>query len=559
MIDHRVDYQRNRALSGPLIGWLGVVIAAALFYVFYTGLFCSDDTRYLVGVKKIVDGQHIDLGSIAERRLIFLLPSAFFYYASGQQLGAAIAVYGLFYVLLPALVCWGFRKYMGFWAGIVGLLIALTPLLYVNAGSILPDIISAFVVMLSAVFTLELLLRREFSIPARSAVLVLTGALAATGVSLKESNAVIAVLPFVLVLCCRISRRNLRAGFIDCLIMLCGSVSFFLIESVLYKVFAGSWHSSLMNRAADHGFARFIETQGLYPWSRFRFLAGTFDYWTLGLFAVALGSVAYYLCSLVLRRQFKTSSYVWLVAVTFYAWPLVYFTVGTSRFDQYMPPVIQARYFAPCAPFAALLVGLLLRELFDDISGRSRYFLIALILVVMGSGIYFSYPGRAIQYWARAKDALLVGISDVRRLGVDGVVLGGGAVNSEVDRCYRHVLQDEFPLVSRSGVDALPKPPFALFGATLAGLKARDTALASEIAANVESRNWKLALVGYYYVDETGGSDIWWLPRERAIVAEEEAGSAAFRSSVVPVGNQPWMKREMHAEVFLVTDAEDDK
>ena len=551
--------QRECVWQEWVVGWLGVVIAAALCYVFYTGLFCSDDTRYLVGVKKVVAGEYIDLSSIAERRLIFLLPSALAYYGSGGGLSAAIGIYGLFFVLLPLSLYWGFRKRIGFWAAVSGSIVALTPLLYLNAGSVLPDIFSAFIVLLTGVVTVALVNNQAVLQPSRHILLMAAGALAALGVSIKESNAVIAVLPFVLVSLGWCWKHQFKAMFADCCVMLGGSVAFFVLEGVLYRLFAGVWHSSLMNRAGDHGFARFIETQGLYPWDRFKYLAGVFDGWTLGLFVAALLAVLYWLVAVVAKLHLRTSSRTWFVAAVFFLWPLIYFTIGTSRFDQYLPPVIQARYFAPCVPFAALLVTLLLRELFDGASCRVKAVLVASLLVTMGASVHSSYQERSIQYWARAKDALLIGISDVKGMNVRNIVIGENVINSEVGRCYRHMLQDEFGLVMIREADDLPDLPFVVFGATLQGLKARDTALAVKIGANVDSGKWKVALVGYYYADESGGRDFWWLPRERAIIAEQKRGRASFRALSVPDANQPWMKREMHAEIFEVSAAEDGK
>jgi hypothetical protein len=532
------------ALIAPLL-------AIALAYLFYTGLFCSDDTRYLLGIQKMTSGEPIDLGSIAERRLVFLLPGALAHWLSGGLNDAAIGVYCLFYVLIPFLAWLSLRKYGVVCATFASVSLALAPLLYARAGALLPDVASALVLTLTMTLTMSVVNGQDTSGKRRAFMVSGMGASAMLGVAIKESNAVVAILPFAILALSALSRRDLGGGVRDICLALSGVVCFVAAELVLYKLFSGAWHFSLMNKASDHGFLSYTETQGLYPLERFRFLISILDTWTLYTLISGLVALAVFIVA-GLRRANRIKFWEWSVPAVYFVWPLLYFTIGTASFDAYVPPVMQPRYYAPCVVPAIILLSLWIlgrRQQGKGIAYASAVAFVAFLL----TGVHGSFKERGTQYWARAKDSINLALIDVAKAGPRTlVVAGNGAVNSEVGRCLRILLDESRSDRWRTIEDRGAEAPFFVLGTTPERLLGETSPLGAKVQDRISRGEWAIGMVGYYYADEEAGLKTWWLPRQEAIKHEYLRDRSRFHEQVKPAGHIPWMKREMHAELYFV-------
>jgi hypothetical protein len=528
------------------------LLAITLAYLFYTGLFCSDDTRYLLGIQKITSGEPIDLGSIAERRLIFLLPGALAHWLSGGLNDAAIAVYSLFYVLIPVFAWLGLRKYGVACATFASVSLALAPLLYARAGALLPDVASALVLTLTMTLTMAVTTNGQSISGKRRAFMVFgMGASAMLGVAIKESNAVVAILPFAVLAVSALSRRELGGGFRDICLASSGVVCFVAAELVLYKLFSGVWHFSLMNKASDHGFLSYTETQGLYPLERFRFLISILDTWTFYTLIFGLAALSIFIMA-GLRRPTRITFREWIVPAVYFVWPLLYFTIGTASFDAYVPPVMQPRYYAPCVVPAIILLSLWIFGRRQHNKGIA-YTLAAAFVAFLLTGVHGSFKERGTQYWARAKDSMNLALIDVAKAGPRALVVAGhGAVNSEVGRCLRILLDesrgDGWKTMEDQGVEA----PFFVLGTTPERLLGETSPLGTKTQDRISRGEWAIGIVGYYYADDEAAQKTWWLPRQEAVKYEYLLDRSRFHEQMKPSGHIPWMKREMHAELYFV-------
>lgn len=528
---------------------LGPLLACILAYLFFTGLYCSDDTRYMGGILKIAGGGWIDLTSIAERRLIFLLPGALGY-AVSRSIDISIATYAIFYVLIPACT-WFLARSLGPRNALSSAVASVAiPNLYVYAGALFPDVTSAF--LSAASMACVYLLLSTKSVRRTRWLAFAAGVLSMLGICVKESNAVLAILPPAIMVLEGLTFKNYRRAVVSLGIFGLGVVVVLAAELFSFRYFSGYWHTSFQNQASDHGFAAHVAKQGLYPNERFRFLAFILDDWTLGLFILATLTCAFVFWRWIRVRDVESLRL--LVPAVYFLWPLIYFTVGSASFKEYMPPVMQARYYAPCVPPAAVLLGIALQRI--CLSRRYLEAIAAFVVVfTLALGVALNFGNRGTVYWARAKDAILLTIADVKAADSHArVVIIDGAVNTEVARCVRLLAQDsglnevEF---SDSHVGTLP---FFVMGTSLSRLKGDESLVVQSIRSNAADGKWQVGMVGYYYADEKADDTSWWLPRQFAVKRVHMNNPDAFREREIPGGYIPWMKREMHAELFYIQD-----
>ncbi|AOH35058.1 hypothetical protein BGP89_00665 [Luteimonas sp. JM171] len=124
-------------------------IAVAIAWLYYTGLYCSDDTRYLLGAIRIAVGEDISTASLAERRVALLIPAAAMY-AATRSIDWAIAIYPLFYVGLGIMAYALARLFFPFAGALLAALPALAQLaLFLYSGALMPDLGSAFFIALA--------------------------------------------------------------------------------------------------------------------------------------------------------------------------------------------------------------------------------------------------------------------------------------------------------------------------------------------------------------------------------------------------------------------------
>lgn len=529
-----------------------LAVAIVLAYIYYTGIYCSDDTRYLSGIQKIAAGLPIDLSSIAERRMFFLLPGALTYWMFGT-IDSAVVTYAGFYVGLVMLAWLMMRRFGRATAAFTALLCALTPILFVYAGTLSPDLMSAFLSALLLYCLAKWQKRRatgKGGLPWLSAA---AGMVAMCGVAVKESNAVTASLAFAFFGIVFILDFRTQATRRSVATFLAGVLSFSLVESILYRVFAGEWHSSLQNSAEAHGFAKFLESEGIYPIQRFDFLATVLDWWTLFLFTLALIAIIYFFLLWIWKKEHK--NYLSLIIYTaFFAWPLLYFTIGSSSFHHYMPPPMQARYYAPCVLPAAALIALMWRSI-GGFSKIFAYFLALGIFAFLSFGTYVKYGDRGTSYWSRAKDSYNIAISDAHRIHPTWPILDGGrTVSKGVGRCVGLALgKPAFEVAESSTTGTSVSPPF--FITAFDGDAARDkrTPLETLVSEKVVQGEWHLEFVGYYFAATDSDDFLWWRPRQEAIKIEFANGKLGFKEAIKPTKHMTWLKREMHAELYQVT------
>src|SRR5690606_24627818 len=78
------------------LAFLVAAVFLLLGTVYFTGLYCSDATRYMLGAMRIALGEPSSIASLAERRVMFLLPAALFH-AAGRDVELLVAPYLLFF------------------------------------------------------------------------------------------------------------------------------------------------------------------------------------------------------------------------------------------------------------------------------------------------------------------------------------------------------------------------------------------------------------------------------------------------------------------------------
>lgn len=540
-----------------LLPFLAPVLAAVLAYLFYTGLYCSDDTRYLAGIQKIVAGQWIDLDSNAERRLVFLLPGALFLWASGGvSIDAAIMSYAFFYVVMPFLSWTLLRRHGQVRALLGSIAVAMSPLLYTNAGALLPDIVSASLVamQLAGLVAWLRLIGAGRQPPPWMAVLM--GALMVAGAAVKESNAVIALIPAGFFGLHLLRQKLSRTAWRECLLMVAGAVGFLAAEAVAHKVFAGQWHVALLNGAEAHNFQNYLDVQGHTPIARFRFLHGILDPWTIALFGIAL-AVAIALTNASILRRTRIDPIEWVVPALFFIWPLVYFTIGTASFHAYVPPVMQSRYYAPVVFPAVVLIFVALGRREGRRADRVALVASVAMVALLALGVFHQFGTRGISYYARAQSAIRLVVADMTAKAPGLRIYEVGDIGHvDLKRCRLMLLREagyETADASKLDVAHLPWEPFLLYGTDAKALWTSSAPLSREVVRRVTRGDWRLDFVGYYFADETADDGSWWLPRQRAVVRNFKLDETAYKERRVPAGYIPWMKREMHSEIFLVT------
>ncbi|ODU66952.1 MAG: hypothetical protein ABT16_00265 [Rhodanobacter sp. SCN 65-17] len=541
--------------------WFVLALASALLYVFYTGLYCSDDARYLVGIQKIARGYPIDISFIAERRLAFLLPGAAFYSFFGT-LDAAIIPYAACYIGL-ILMAWAMmRPYGAGTALICALLSTLTPILYFYAGTLSPDLLSALLSAMLLYCTVRWRSKLDSGSSGSSGSSGLLRAAAASGwiamcgISVKESNEVVAILPLAYFGLHLI--RHIKSAILwrSVLAHLGGAIAFILIELVMFRIFSGQWHIGLENKASDHDFSKLIHVQGMYPGDRLWHLMGILDGTTLFIFSLSI-LATFYLALMAARKDDVAVVPEWIIYAAFFLWPLVYFTIGTSSLHEYMPPPMQARYYAPCVLPAAALIALMLRSVAPRFEWTSRG-IAALAVSYLIIGVYLNYPDRGESYWARLKESHLMAIEDARRLKPKWPIFSGGdSVNGDVGLCIRLLLGEPGFEEGRAPPSKLPSPPFFVISFDEGSSSDQHSPMHDLIQQNVDRGRWRLDLAGYYYANKVGVYR-WWQPRQSAVMSEFAHDRSSVKSAVRSKGPVPWAQKMMHADLYRVTAASQD-
>lgn len=401
-----------------------LLASGILAHYFYVGIFCSDDSRYIVGMAKILGGEPILVHSPAERRLFFLLPGALFMWLGGD-VDWAVLSYLSFYLLLPQ-VSWLLAERFVDWrrAAWAGFITAFIPLAYTNAGTILPDIMSGVFLGLSLLNLVAWHQTQENGLGCNraSARLLMSGAFLALAVLVKESSLVMLPIPAFYFLAIALRERLRISALVRPLPFLLGLTIVFVIDAVAFRVFADTWHSSLLNASSPHDFREFIAEQGIHPFERFAYLMGLLSGEAWFFVSAAVASILVSMSAYRFTSGLRDSTGALLV-VAYFILPLLYFTVGTSSLSEYIPPVMQARYYLPLIVPGSVLMVLgyswvaraLDRHAWRPLNLRKGLVLAsgAFVVINAGLGMKLVLPERGVAYAAQAKETYLIAMSDL--------------------------------------------------------------------------------------------------------------------------------------------------
>ena len=400
---------------------LCLVAAAFLLLgaVYFTGLYCSDDTRYMLGAMRIALGEPISTASLAERRVMFLLPAALFH-APGRDVELLVAPYLAFFV---GTGCAGYllaRHFMAQGGGLLAAaLAAAQPVLFLHAGAMLPDIAGAFFFVLALLLACRWLEAPDMpgSRGTRAWLALGVGACMAASFSMKESGMVL--LPVPLAVMALASRRSgARAWAASTAALALGLGLVLALEAVVFRLTAGHWYSSLLSLSTPHDMQAYMRLQGTAPWTRLATLRATLGPFTTTLFLLAGASTLHLLQRWWRGRMTRLQALAWLAVVLGWAWPMVAFTFGSVSLAEYLPPVIQQRYYAPAVvPAAILAAHLLMQMVRTGRGGRFRPGLVpaALLALWLLSAPWALRAERGLIYSAEAKEALLSARLDAAR------------------------------------------------------------------------------------------------------------------------------------------------
>ena len=394
---------------------------ALLGYYFFTGLYCSDDTRYLIGAIKVAVGDPISVASLAERRAMFLLPGAMIY-SPEVSLEWMIVPYTLLFVALGAIGYLVARQFMEPLAAASSMLLAATqPVFFLYAGAMLPDMPSTLF-LIAGLLTLCLWLKAVDGMQdshGRSAGLAfLLGVNMAMAFTIKESGLVLMPVVAGVVILAGIN-AGLRRFLRDVCVAGMGFVLLLCLEALLFKHVAGQWYSSVGSLLVPHDLAGFVASQGRGIPDRLHTLKTELGAHTTALFVLAGLSTMQLVVRWLRGGMTRTEALTWLALVGFWLWPLLYFTFGSASLKSYLLPVMQQRYYAPSIIPAAVLVVHLgrvgIRTLRRIFPGWIPATVTALALLCLISAPYLLRRDRGLIYGADAKEAFIQARNDAGR------------------------------------------------------------------------------------------------------------------------------------------------
>jgi len=337
---------------------LAAVAGAALVldFVFFTGLFASDDANYLVLARDVLVGSDSG-GHLLPSRLGVVLPAAAaLWLARGEAQTAALLFVGFHLGLLLVVYELGTRLH-GYAAGLTAAaLTAFCPLLILYSGCVLPDIPAAL--FLVASFTVVLPRAQAMqSAPPSARWWFAAGILAGAAYMVKEASMVFVPALAVMALWPAggdtARQRPARAGAV-----LAGFATVLLVHLVLVTVLYGS--PGVLVKSLDFDPARLqdqLARDGTYPWDRWMTAVARLKY-QLGVFATALlvGLAGY---PFVRRRSWA----LWGTSV----WLMTYNIWGSISPSMYLPPPLQARYFIGALAFAIVCLAAVLTSVVSRI------------------------------------------------------------------------------------------------------------------------------------------------------------------------------------------------
>jgi len=408
--------KQARKCSGQIAAPAIVVAAAVAWaWLFHTGLFCSDDTRYLAGAVRLALGLDISVNSPAERRAFFLLPAALAY-RMASNIDAAIAVYNAFYVALGCVAYACARLWWRPWPSAAVAIVALSqPALLLYSGAMLPDVSTACFAALS----LYLLCRwvggdAGLSEGARVLAPFWAGVSLVCAFASKESGAIL--LPIGIVFALGRVVRDPRSGGKEALAFVGGLLVAHLAEAAIFRWSAGHWYSSLLSLFKPHDLATFADIQGHTPIRRLGTLGSQLGLSTSLLFLLAGVSTIQIVRERIRGELHSADAARWLAIVAFWLWPTLYFTFGTASPNAYVLPMIQQRYFALCIVPACLLAARLASSLAAFGRGRKwlRMAVVSSLVLAVAATLHLARRQRGFIYHVAEKESYLTAVYVIR-------------------------------------------------------------------------------------------------------------------------------------------------
>ncbi len=354
----------DRIVAGPAWPkfwcWLGLLVALSTLtdLFFFTGFYCSDDLEYLSGARLIMERS--SLGSsptLGQKRLTLVLWNLLVASLLGYRVQVIAASYVLFHQLAVVLTGLLARRLFDRTVGLVAACtVAFFPALTVFSSQILPDIPLACYVLLSLMgFLWGCDLRRAGR--RTLAWLAMFGAGAAAGLAYLTKESGLLLVPFFFVLWLLVEVRAERrkalvtgSGFaVGLLVTLVGE---FALLSVLTgrPFFRLGW--TMGTSEITPWIVRKVESR-LAPSARWRWMMQETDP-TLYPTVLKLGFAGSLLIYPFLRGRWR------LTVFGLALWLFAYTTWGTMNFSRYLPPTIQARYYIPVVPLAAIMYAAVL-------------------------------------------------------------------------------------------------------------------------------------------------------------------------------------------------------
>lgn len=385
-----------------------VVLALLLDFLFFTGYYASDDRHYIAGARAIAgDGTFIpELGNV---RLGITLPSAFVFWVTKSV--AAIVWFHVVYHLGLVVLAYVLGRMLheertGLWAAAF---VATSPLLYVYAGAVLPDNANAFWLVGSTIALLVMRRGADERIAARRRFIgyFASGVMLGLAYTCKEATLIMCLPAAVFTMTAGPPLRRLE-WIRDGAMIILGLVVVLVADYVVLRLVTGQWISRLtmVSNHADE-FRESMMYQGTTPFARFATGAKSMRaVMPITVIVLMAGAVAY---------GFVRAKRSLGLMVTFW-WPLIYLTIGPTSLGEYIPPVIQARYYAVLIVPVAVMTAAAAGALVDRWRERNRWLprvVVVLAVLVMVKEIWHNLPNAGTIYRANEAKAFVTALEEI--------------------------------------------------------------------------------------------------------------------------------------------------
>ncbi len=394
------------------------LVALVLDWLFFTGFYASDDIGYLDTARSIANDWFLAPGTgakLGNTRLGVTLPSGFVWKLTGS-IDAVVWMHVLYHLaLVPIAYALG-RMLHDERAGLfAAALVAISPLLYAYAGAVLPDNAStcwlglAMIALAAARHTdpgtrLTSWDRRRFT------RYVVAGAMVGFCYWCKETALILTIPAAVTIIAAGPSVRSLvwvqnGASFT------LGLVLVLLLEVLLLRTLTGDWINKLtylQDSAAE--LRTTMLDQGTTPFTRLGFAADQVRKWMPVSTWLLLGGAGVY--SFTRVRHLGLMIFFWF--------PVLYLTMGSTSFSEYLPPPIQARYFAIAILPAAVMTAIVASLALDRWPAKwTKPAVIAVLVLVGGFECMRGLPSSGTIYKATEARAFLAALDRADELHSD--------------------------------------------------------------------------------------------------------------------------------------------